>query len=291
MISFSINLPKLEAEIDRQCPTWRSRAARRTSDLATGKRRKITNIWSEIKNLYVSLQGKKCAFCEKWIEDQPVEQHIEHFRPKNRIRKWTVPKTLKNEGIVLTQSVNSTEAGYRLLAYHLLNYSIACTSCNSVLKKDYFPIAGARDCNAIDPTALAGELAYLICPIDAIENAQDLIEFYGLSPRPKQGGFQRKRALVTIELFQLDDPNRRKDLILDRAEWIEKLYFALKERDNPNSSIAEKQQAIKVIARLTSERFRHANCLRCYQDLWATNRPEAQSVYLEIHNFLVKHSP
>ncbi len=68
---------------------------------------------------------------------------------------------------------------------------------------------------------MKGEKAYLIYPISDVDedDPEDLIEFYGLSPQAKLStGFGRKRALVTIELFQLDDEGQRAYLFKRRAE-------------------------------------------------------------------------
>ncbi|QDU98791.1 HNH endonuclease family protein [Lignipirellula cremea] len=292
MIRFSTTDTALHASIDAIAPTWRTRAQNRTAALANGTRTNITKMWSEIKKVYMDLQGPKCAFCEKWIEDQAIEQDVEHFRPKNRISRWRVPRKLRGEGITVSQPAIGTEDGYRLLAYHPFNYVTACKSCNSILKRDYFPIEGTRDSGNDNPRALGGERAFLIYPLgDLDDDPEQLIEFHGLSPQPRRPGFDRKRALVTIEIFKLDDPRTRKELLKDRAEFIEKLYFALKIRDDATSDAIDKGNATSAVARLTSTRSRYTNCLRCYERLWATNRAEARAIYKNIASFLRTTSP
>lgn len=287
MIRFAISRNALDVAIDAENATWRTRAQQRTDELENGTRERITGIWSEIKRVYMNLQGPKCALCEKWIEDQAIEQDVEHFRPKNNVKRWRVPKRLRDEGLTVNQPATGSEPGYRLLAYHPQNYVTACKTCNSVLKRDYFPIAGTRQSGAKDPTRLAGEQAYLIFPLgDFDADPEQLIEFHGFSPQPRRGGFDRLRALVTIELFQLDNRRKRKELLCDRAEFIEKLYFALKQRDAPASSATEVDRAKAVIKRLTSKKSRHTNCLRCYARLWDSNNAEARSVYGNIADFL-----
>lgn len=292
MIRYTIADNALNAKIDAIAPNWRVRAQTRTTELENGTRQNITGIWSEIKQAYKDLQGSKCAFCEKWIEDQAIEQDVEHFRPKNRITRWRVPRMLDGEGITRAQPATGSEAGYRLLAYHPLNYVIACKTCNSIMKRDYFPIAGVRNSTATNPRALAAERAYLIYPVgDLDSNPEDLIEFHGLSPQPRRTGFDRKRALVTIEVFKLDDVNKRKEILRDRAESIEHLYLALRIRDGPTTTVADTQNANQAIVRLTSPKSRHTNCLRCYERLWNSNRPEAEAIYGNIVAFLNTASP
>lgn len=292
MIRYPVTEAALHANIDSVAATWRTRAASRTARLASGALSNITNIWSEIKPVYMVLQGPKCAFCEKWIEDQAIEQDVEHFRPKNRVSRWRVPRKLNGEGISIAQPSTGTEPGYRLLAYNPFNYVAACKTCNSVLKRDYFPVDGTRDSNATDPTMLASERVYLIYPLgDHDSDPEDLIEFQGLSPQPKRTGFDRKRALVTIEVFKLDDVRKRKELLRDRAEWIEKLSFALRMRDAPASSVGDVADAERVIQRLTSNASRHTNCLRCFEQLWGAHRSEAEAIVRNIADFLDSTSP
>ena len=297
MIRHPISSARLNSRIRRVSPTWSARAAQKTQALKSGTLRKTARIWSEIKQVYINLQGSKCAFCEKWIEDQKIEHDIEHFRPKKEVKRWTVPKSLRQEGVHINQPKKGSkpEPGYRLLTYHPQNYAVACKTCNSVMKKSYFPIAGTRQSDAQDPTKMKDERPYLIFPIGNFDDdPEDLIEFYGVSPRPKKkDGFKRSRALVTIELFKLDDWKKRKELLRDRAEFIEKLHVFLRRLDdlsNSQSVVKDSQSEIKnvqsIISRLTSPKFRHANCLRSYHRLWIQDRTEAEKLYKNIRKFL-----
>lgn len=286
MIRYTITDNDLHARIDLLVPNWRTRAGKRTNALATGARKKITGMWSEIKKVYMDLQGPKCAFCEKWIEGLPIERDVEHFRPKNRVKPWRLPKSLDGEGIVVSQRAHGTEDGYRLLAYCPLNYIAACKSCNSLLKLDFFPIAGTRASVATNPRTITGEQPFLIYPLsDVDDDPEELIHFHGLIPQPRRGGFDRQRALVTIRVFELDGIGRP-DLLHDRAETLEKLYYALKERDRPSSTQQEIDDAIAAISRLTSSRARHTNCMKSYERLWNTNHPEAIAIYENIKTYL-----
>src|SRR5262249_50416814 len=152
------------------------------------------------------------------------------FRPKAAVTFWKVPARLTKVGVAVTQPAGvKSEPGYSQLAYHLLNYAMACKQCNSVLKKNYFPIAGSRTSGGNDPTKMSSEKPLLIYPVGGRDDdPEDLITFEGLSPVPKaSAGFNRQRALVTIELFKLDHVPTRRLLFKGRAYLIRLLYLEL----------------------------------------------------------------
>ncbi len=168
------------------------------------------------------LQGEsKCAYCERKLESVRYgagEQDVEHFRPKKGIRPWRAPVSLRDAGITITDPVG-VDRGYYLLAYHPCNYAAACKPCNSALKRDYFPIAGAFQIAGGDPEALQDELPLLIYPLGTFDtDPEHLIEFYGLTPRPVvEEGHARCRALTTLTFFHLADPIGRKNLYRERG--------------------------------------------------------------------------
>ncbi len=195
---------------------------------------------------------------------------------------------MKSAGIVVRQPASGDEPGYQHLAYHPLNYVAACMTCNRILKKNYFPIAGSRRTDASDPATCTAEKPLLIYPLSDIdEDPEELIEFRGLSPEAKaSSGFRRCRGLMTIWLFRLDDWRRRKELNKDRAEFLEKLFWALRQRDRPTNTRREIVEAKEAISRLTSKRFRHANCLRSFLRLYESDHAEAEVIYDKVVNFL-----
>jgi hypothetical protein len=136
-----------------------------------------------------------------------------------------MPKSLADLGIK-TSAVPNEKRGYFLLSYHPFNYAAACKPCNSALKRDYFPIADAYNLIGEDPKQLKKEKPYLIYPIgDWDTDPEQLIRFHGVSPQPVAvKGYRRHRALVTIEFFELDNVNRRKNLIRERAVIIIALF-------------------------------------------------------------------
>ena len=263
---------------------WVRRAANKRKRLQDDPGTTITNIWSRIKSVYMALQGSKCAFCERGIEDQPIDQDVEHFRPKKTVKRWPIPKSIEQElqagGSQIRQPATGSERGYRLLAYHPWNFVASCKTCNSVFKRSYFPIAGPRVPDARKPTTLRQrERPYLIFPLGDLDaDPEDLITFHGLSPQPGRNGFDRLRALVTIDLLGLDDHRKRKGLLLDRARAIEKLYIAL-DSTSP--------EAAAVVTRLaTSPDEPHANCLRSFERLWRRRPQEARALYEPIRKLL-----
>jgi hypothetical protein len=291
MIRFAITRADLEARVEAHRPGWIARARARTEALPEGPTSgDFPGLWSEIKAVFIKLQGSKCAYCEKWLEDENIEHDVEHFRPKSKVSRWPVPGALRDEGVTVRQPRSGSEPGYRLLAYEPLNYATACKYCNTILKSDRFPIRGARRTSERDPARLRDEGAYLIYPIGEMDDdPEDLIEFAGVIPRPRASGAGRLRALVTIAFFQLDDWRKRKSLLLDRAEWIEKLYWAL-EQGEPGGPPGDVATAHRAVERLTSPRFRHANCLRSFRRLYESDRPAAAALYETIRELLESYS-
>ena len=225
MIRVSTTAAALLAAIEAHRPGWLARAEARTEILAAGGADpEFPSLWAEIKTVFIGLQHSKCVYCEKELEDQPIEHDVEHYRPKGKVARWAVPKALARQRIVVKQPARGSEPGYPLLAYHPLNYAASCKTCNSILKRSYFPIAGVRDPASRDPAAMAGERPFLLYPIgDTDDDPEDLIEFAGLSPQAKGAGFRRQRALVTIWLFELN----RQWLQKDRAMEISRYFLAL----------------------------------------------------------------
>jgi hypothetical protein len=282
MIGYPVTLSDLERKIEDESTGWLRRARARTEDFrSTGKYEEKRSIWSEVKPVYMRLQGDcKCAYCERKLEPLDFgkgEQDVEHFRPKGSIKRWRVPKSLSQTGIAFAPTPGRGK-GYYLLPYHPFNYAAACIPCNRALKRDYFPIAGTYDLGNDDPVAMAAERPFLIYPIgDFDDRPEDLIEFYGVSPRAvAAAGHERDRALVTIEFFRLDDI-KRKNLIRDRAFIIMMLYPQL-ERMSGTGSAAEKRAAEKLVTRLTSPDAAHTNCAASFVRLFRSDQAEARQI-------------
>jgi hypothetical protein len=236
-------------------------------------------LWSKIKGVYIELQNSKCCFCEKPLEGK-IEQDVEHFRPKAEVKPWNVPSILLAAGIAIQQRADgSSEPGYSQLAYSPFNYAMSCKTCNSTLKKNFFPIEGTRDTGATDPFQIEGERALLIYPLGALDrDPEELIEFEALSPVPKSSsGFDRRRALVTIELFRLDDSSGRKPLFKERAALVRLLFLELEGRAGAKTTHRRRihEQAIDT---LTSVHAPFTNCLRSFERLYDTDQARAEEI-------------
>ncbi|MBS0202149.1 MAG: hypothetical protein JSS49_04555 [Planctomycetes bacterium] len=293
MIKYLVTRKKLEELIEAEKPGWLKRAADRTEQFrASGSFDEASSIWSEVKPVYMRLQGQgKCAFCEREMESVKfgkAEQDVEHFRPKGRLTAWKVPKKLKNAGIPFA-AISAGTKGYHLLPYHPFNYSVACKPCNSALKKDQFPIAGTYDLSADDPANLVQERAYLIYPIGPLDtDPETLIEFRGTSPKPvTKAGHDRNRALVTIEFFKLDDPDRA-NLYRDRALIILGLFPLLQE--TTRGTAIQKAKAQATVNDFLTPRLRHLNCARSFRRLFDSEPDEAKKIYDAAINLLITKS-
>jgi hypothetical protein len=158
--------------------------------------------------------------------------------------------------------------GYFMLAYHLENYLIACKTCNSALKRNYFPVERPRHVAGERPRDLTGERPLLLYPIGrSDDDPEDVITFRGILPIPAaRWGHRRRRAQVTIRLFELDT---RENLLEERAEILIQLHMSMALASTPD--LLTRNAATLSIARLTSDRAAHASCARAHHDLLLTD--------------------
>lgn len=285
MIGYRISRQDLEARIEADKSGWLARAATRTAGFrAAGRYVEASSIWSEVKPVYMRLQGgSKCAFCERKLESVTHgkgEQDVEHFRPKGRVTHWRLSAKLRAAGVTLTP-LPATAPGYHLLPYDLFNYTAACKPCNSTLKADRFPIAGPHDFGGDHPeTLLATEQPLLIYPLgDFDDDPERLIEFHGVSPMAKiaSAGLQRWRALVTIEFFRLDDVTGRRSLLEDRARLLVALFPQLQIASGAQSG--DMTRANRLVRAFQADSAPHANCVRAFVRLHGRDAAKAQSLF------------
>jgi hypothetical protein len=294
MIGYRIARADLEALIKTEKPDWLDRAKERTEKFREkGFYEEDSTIWSEIKPVYMRLQGgSKCAYCERKLESVDFgkgEQDVEHFRPKSSVKAWKAPKPLTDLGIPFTPVPNEGR-GYFLLPYHPFNYSAACKPCNSALKKDYFPIAGAYDLKGEEPKKLLKEKPYLFSPVGDFDTAPEkLVRFHGTSPQPvAKSGHKRNRALVAIEFFKLDDL-RRKNLVRERAIVIIALHPQL-EKLKGTLTPTEQAEALSLVDGFTSSNSAHTNCARSFRKLFEEDPTEAKAIFQKAAQLFVSIS-
>lgn len=265
--------------------------------------------WGKIKDLFIEHQEGKCAYCEKMMEGKAGrgDYDVEHFRPKSKVKDWFA----KSGGELLADwpvGLNAGAAqatGYFLLPYEPLNYAVACKTCNSNLKSDYFPIGGAADLAGTDPSAMyAVEQPWLIFPLGSWEPPPEtLITFEGITamPRPDPGadvtGYWRAR--LTIAFFHLNrekplsqsadlGDEGRENLYRARAEQLHSLAKSLDalETLGDAGSAAKRQMHQEDIIRLCSVKSPHSLCCLCFAELWQKNKPRAVELWEAIWRYL-----
>ena len=289
MIRYAVTLEELRARVEQDVPGWGARAEKRTEKFRRKKKYdEESSIWSEVKPVFMQLQGEgKCCFCERKFESGELGRHeldIEHFRPKRNVKRC--PQCRVGEGIRLTAPAEGND-GYYLLAYHLLNYAVACKPCNSGLKKDYFPIAGDYHQRGEDPVEMRAERPWLFYPIGSGDvDPQDVLSFRGVFPRSEHTDPNlRQRGLATITFFGLDDVNARKNLLRERAIVIVVLRGQLAKATDQHDAAAR-----ALAESLLVSSSPHANCARSFTRLFREDRAKADAVAEEAENFLLSRS-
>lgn len=284
MIQYKVSKQDIEALVEQETPGWLARAALRTSAFAaSGNYDESAGIWSEVKAVYMRLQHGKCAYCERQLESEAIgkiEHDLEHFRPKKNAKPWKVTAELTQAGVAVTPAIaGSSDPGYHLLAYHLLNYCTSCKSCNSALKSDNFPIEGLRKPSGANPVTLKSEKPYLFNPVgDFDDKPEDLIRFHGLSPMAKKAsGLKKRRGLVAIKFFCLDD-RRRKYLFRERADRIVGLFSFLNSLEQSSGSpLAAVWQGL--IDAYVAPNAPHTNSARSFLALYQSDKQEATEIF------------
>lgn len=292
MIRYDITVDDLHALVEQCVPGWLARAEARTATFMERRRYAEQHpIWNEVKSVFMKVQGDgKCGFCERKFESGDLGRHeldIEHFRPKSRIAEWRYPRFLMDAGYSQTPPPD-TETGYYLLSYHLLNYAVACKPCNSGLKKSYFPISGRHDTDGEDPRKMGAEKPWLLYPIGRFDvDPGEVITFHGFMPQSKSHDpILKLRGIVTIAFFGLDDVNRRKDLIRQRAERIEHLHLLMRAEEG-----GDEKAGARVDTMLHNPAEPHANCTRSFVRLFRSDRDRADRVADMAWRFLQSVSP
>jgi hypothetical protein len=153
------------------------------------------------------------------------------------------------------------------------------------LKSSYFPIAAKRRGPQSDnPARLSSEQHYLLYPLGNLDDdPEKVLNFDGILPKPlKRSGHLRRRAVVTIDFFELDT---REELLRGRAEKILELKLALivseSDRPPPDQALAK-----WTIALLQSAKSEHSNCVRSFLRLYSQDRPRAEIIFQAVLDYL-----
>ena len=274
MIAYDCDIERLKAAVDVLQPSWQTKAKVRAKEIARKKKfEEASSIWSEVKEVFIELQHRKCVFCERQFESQEygrIEHDLEHFRPKSSVKPWPPRDWTTNYTAPMG---GDSKDGYYWLAYDLENYAAACKVCNSPLKSDYFPVAGqrAKTKRSYDPSQ---EKPYLCYPIGANDvNPETLITFRATTAVPvAASGHARVRGEVIIDFFQL---NERLQLHRERARMISLLGSALKSIQ-VGIDVAVNTQ---VVSRLEGAHIPHAACLRAFRRTWNSDKLFAERVH------------
>jgi hypothetical protein len=294
MIRYPHALDEIEKAIKAGQARWLAKAAARTNRLINlgkyaeeytdtkGVKKTLPPFWSEVKPFYMRHQYNKCVYCETKLEGReyaPIQWDLEHFRPKSNVRKWP---SEKSEYTYPFTTGGDWAEGYYLLAYHLRNYAVACKTCNSLFKSDFFPIASARIRGKLRPIDYAPEEAFLVYPLDIHDDdPEDLIAFTGeqATPRYQRGQNERKwkRARIMIDFFGLN----RDGLVERRAWWLLHAVW-------PNVKLADAGDSVgqRNLVRISSERAPFTNCAKCFLALCAKDRLAAEAMIPEFEQIV-----
>jgi hypothetical protein len=216
--------------------------------------------WGSVKHVFMEVQNEKCAYCERKLAAETSkggkgEHHVEHFRPKSSVKSWSAPASIN----FVTGGPSVT--GYYWLAFNLLNYCTACTTCNSGYKHDYFPISGARGIPGSPPGGQLNttEQPFLLYPLGKVDDdPEDVIRFRGITafppdrdpllpPKDRKNAHRNRRARVVIELFAL---NTREELLFGRAVKLRELDKSLAIKNDPKAEKNRKADANRDIKQL-----------------------------------------
>lgn len=303
MIRYSVSEKELRDLIEKEKRGWLIRAEEKTIEvIAAAKVGEKDGIWSEIKDVYIGLQGYKCIYCEKPMPRPAtpnssgvsgtaygrVEYDVEHFRPKNRVQPWPSAEKKKARRIDYEAKLRvGLKEGYTFLAFDPLNYSVSCKTCNSELKGDRFPIFGEARSSAASIVALnKQEKPCLLLPIGALDiDPEYLFEWLGPFVRPLETlpPDKKLRARVIIDFFELDT---RSDLLLSRCQVVSLLWYKLEElRADPTN--CDTSKFIKAMCEPSSV---FAACARAFVQLHKTDRQQANDWRAKAEQYVVSTS-
>lgn len=175
-------------------------------------------LWQELKKELEAISFNKCWYCE--AQNIRGDLHVDHYRPKIRVKD--------KDGIVKT--------GYWWLAFNYNNFRAACSYCNTLHsgedetsrgKIDHFPLLDESKRASSPDDTIEDEMPLLLDPTNPCDPF--LLWFAddgrAISKVAKEGGFFYERAIVTMDILNLNDVKiveARKKLRLECTELIER---------------------------------------------------------------------
>lgn len=272
----------------KRSKSWLARSAAALKKFTDNPNAELPSLWSEIKPVFTRLQHGKCAFCERPLGTDEVaayEQDMEHFRPKKGVKSWppAEPIGATPHPVDMPASAHSG-AGYRKLPFHELNYIVACKTCNTRCKGNYFPIAATKhEFGAQSPDGLkAKEEPYLIFPLGGLDvDPETILTYLGFRAGVPSGANEhdKKRARVSIHFFLLNDPTRSDQLFLGRATQLELLYRKIVAFEK--SLIKDRQDTWGDVVLECSAVNPFAGCVRAMVRLYLSDPDAARKLMLE----------
>jgi 5-methylcytosine-specific restriction endonuclease McrA len=247
--------------------------------------------WSKIKDAYIGLQQRKCAYCERKRSGPPegrIEHDVEHYRPKSEVKSWPTAAIIKKRNLTYRFATgDSMPSGYYLLSYRLLNYATACKTCNSSFKSSYFPIAGQRGKLSDKPADYKSEGPFIPYPLGTFDDdPETIITFEGIVPVPKarsRRSMRYRRAQITIDFFRLD---LREELLEGRARVLDALWIFLEQADH-GSTEEDRIYAQESVDLCTGLDSPHASCARAFAELYKADHARAKRYFEEAHKYLL----
>lgn len=277
MIRYNVSPATIAQEIAAIDPNWKAKADKRTAKFVKNEGyAEKSSLWSTVKPVYMRAQQLKCVFCERQFENErygKIEFDVEHFRPKSSVAAW--PDAALHPSLAYNFVTGAASmSGYYWLAYDIENYAASCKACNTALKSNYFPIAGARVGAVCSVAALASEEPLLCYPLGiGDDDPETLVTFDATTAKPvAKFGHLRRRGQIIIDFFDL---NGREQLHRQRAQMISMVGSALAADHAGTASQTDK----KVVAGIDNPALPHASCLRAFKRLYQADPAQGHRVY------------
>lgn len=206
------------------------------------------DIWGKYKKEFFLSQYRKCAFCEKKLNEYG---DIEHYRPKGEIHKlsddendWGSVSITNHVKGRKTERIHNN--GYWWLAYDWNNYLMSCRICNSPFKGNLFPIENEMNRQVFN--AQNNEIPLLINPFENV-NISEHLKYDNLGAISKYN--DSKIGFETIKTYGLYRESLR-DSRSEKAEFVFRKLNSI-EKTNDENSIYEYLEEIYTAGKINNE--------------------------------------